>query len=502
LEQRSLYKNSNNPWLIILFLLLIFYTNVYGQNDNYWSWNFNTSSVLLSGSVVAGNASSSSIFYNPALIYEDLPSLSISASLLSLQSFKVDNAAGTGLDVSKFLVKIQPRFISKVFTTKNEKIMLEAAVLSPVSESANFSIQHFDQRDIINRTQGLETYSGYLEYERDYNDFFIGLGGSYKLTEQISIGMSSFVSVKLMNYNYQQSVSAFQETDMVIIEGMEEPRYIAQENFKEDIKYWDLDLIFKLGLQFKTMNEKFNLGLNITLPNLSIYGEGDIRIQNERSNIFNNESNEFTSNKNEIEITEKARINIKSPFSIALGLQYILNSHNDMISLTAEYFHSIDSYNLFSTDADVYVNGSPVDQTLADTFFQPYTSQSKSLTNWAVGFKKYVSPKLNLLIGIRTDFTNQSNENVSQLNYENHHLESIHFDKYHVTFGPVFKIKTINLVTGIQYSHGGRKNMTQLVNFSNPIEYNPTLDISLQGIRENNATLKLNEISLFFGINF
>ena len=500
--QREIYRNSNIPWLLAIFLLFIFYTNAYSQNDNYWSWNFNTSSVLLAGSVVAGNAGFSSVFYNPALIRGDMQSFSISASLLSLQSFKVDNAAGTGIDINKFLLKIQPRFISKVFTTKNEKIILEAAFLSPVSESSNFSIQHFDKRELINRTQGLETYSGYLKYERNYDDFFIGLGGSYKLNENLSIGMSSFVSVKFMKYNYQQSFSAFQETDTVIIEGMEEPSYIAQENFKEDLKFWDLDFIFKLGLQYKLMNGKFNLGLNITLPNLSIYGEGEIRIEKERSNIFNNESGEFTPNKNEIEISEKVRTNVKSPFSIALGLLYFLNSHNDIISLTAEYFHSIDSYNLFSTEADVHINSNLVDQTLTDKFFQPYISQSKSLTNWAVGFKKYVSPNLDLLIGFRTDFTNKSNESESQLNYENHNLGSIHFDKYHLTFGTDFKIKTFNIVTGIQYSHGSRKNMTQLVNFSNPIEYNPNLDISLQGIREDNATLKLNEIALFFGINF
>ena len=500
--QREIYRNKNITWGIVIFLLLIFYTNGYSQNDNYWSWNFNTSSVLLAGSVVAGNASSSSIFYNPALIYEDLPSLTISASLLSLQSFNVENAAGTGIDVSKFLVKIQPRFISKTFTTKNDKIMLEVAVLSPVSESSNFSIQHFDKRELINRTQGLETYSGYLNYERNYDDFFIGFGGSYKLNENFSIGMSSFVSVKFMKYNYQQSVSAFQETDTVIIEGVEEPRYIALENFKEDLKFWDLDFIFKIGMQYKTKNEKFNMGLNITLPNLSIYGEGEIRIQNERSNIYNNESGEFIANKNEIEISEKVKTNVKSPLSIALGLQYILNSHDDIISLTAEYFHSIDPYNLFSADADVHINSNLVDQTLTDTFFQPYISQSKSLTNWAIGFKKYISPKLDLLIGLRTDFTNKQNESESQLNYDNYNLGSIHYDKYHVTVGPIIKIKKFNLITGIQYSHGGQKNMRQLVNFSNPIEYNPNLDVSLQGIREDNATLKLSEIALFFGVNF
>ncbi len=482
----------------IFFLLIIFYTSIYSQSDNYWSWNFNTSSVLLAGSVVAGSASSSAIFYNPALINSDMPSLSISASLLSIQSFKVENAAGTGIGIDKLLFKIQPRFISKVFNIKNERISLEAAILSPVSESVHFSIQHFDELDIINRTKGIETYSGYIEYERDYNDFFIGAGASYKLNEYLSLGFSTFVSVKTMRYNYQQSVSAFQETDSVTVGNIVEASYIAQENFKEDLKYWDLDLIFKLGIQYRPVNEKLNLGLNITFPNLSVYGEGDIRIQRERSNVFDNQSDQFTANKNTIEIEEKVRANVKSPFSISLGIQYFVNSHNDFISLTGEYFHNLDPYNLFSPEK----NGNLGNQVLGNDFFQPYEIQANSLINWAIGFKKFISPNLNILLGIRTDFTNKPNDETVELDYKNHNLGKIHFDKYHFSVGPIFKIKKFNLVTGIQYTRGREKNLTQLINLSDPQEYISLLDVSLQGIREDKATIKLNEIALFFGINF
>ncbi len=493
-----MYRNSNIPGLKIFFLLIIFYTSVYSQSDNYWSWNFNTSSVLLGGSVIAGSASSSAVFYNPALINSDMPSLSISASLLSIQSFKIENAAGTGIDIDKLLVKIQPRFISKLFDIKKERISLELAVLSPVSESMNFTIQHLDELDIINRTKGIETYSGYIKYERDYNDFFIGAGGSYKLNENLSLGFSTFASVKTMKYNYQQSVSAFQETDSVTVGNIVEASYIAQENFNEDLKYWDLDLIFKLGVQYRSKSEKLNLGLNITFPNLPIYGEGDIRIQSERSNVFDNQSNQFTSNKNTIETEEKVRVNVKSPFSISLGIQYFVNSHNDFISLTGEYFHSLDPYNLFSSER----NDTLGNQLLDNDFFQPYEIQANSVINWAIGFKKFLSPNLNILLGFRTDFTSKPNDETVELDYKNHNLGKINFDKYHFSFGPTIKIKKFYLITGLQYTRGREKNISQLINFTNPQEYISSLDVSLQGIRENNAIMKLNEIALFFGINF
>ena len=70
---------------VISFSSLI---TVQAQSDNYWSWNFNTPSTLLAGSVVGGSAGPSAIFYNPAINdHEKVPSLSLSASLVSFQFF-------------------------------------------------------------------------------------------------------------------------------------------------------------------------------------------------------------------------------------------------------------------------------------------------------------------------------------------------------------------------------------------------------------------------------
>ena len=88
----SLLKNG---WHITLSIIILTTTENCAQSDNYWSWNFNTPSTLLAGSVVGGGAGPSSIFYNPALIdHEDTPSISLSASIVSLQLFKFENISG------------------------------------------------------------------------------------------------------------------------------------------------------------------------------------------------------------------------------------------------------------------------------------------------------------------------------------------------------------------------------------------------------------------------
>jgi len=52
----------------------------------------------------------------------------------------------------------------------------------------------------------------------------------------------------------------------------------------------------------------------------------------------------------------------------------------------------------------------------------------------------------------------------------------------------------------LQYTLGRNNDAYQRVNYSNPIEYNPTTDQSLAGIGKTKSEAALNEIALFFGL--
>ena len=199
-------------WLLIGIVLFASAENLQAQSDNYWSWNFNTPSTLLAGAVVGGSAGPSAVFYNPALIdHENVPSFSLSANIISLQFFNADNIAGEGIDADKFVFKVQPRFISYVLPNENDRLGFEAAILSPTSEEINYTIQHFDELDIIQRTTGPETYSGYLKYSRKYDETWAGFGVSYRLSDNFYIGASSFLSIKVLKYQFRRRADAYQE---------------------------------------------------------------------------------------------------------------------------------------------------------------------------------------------------------------------------------------------------------------------------------------------------
>ena len=106
----------------------------WSQTEHYASQNFNTTSALLSGAVVGGEAGVSASFYNPSLISEiDENNLAINASLISITGMKLQNALGEGIDISNVKAKVQPRFLSYTTTTDGDrKVDMEMVVLTRI----------------------------------------------------------------------------------------------------------------------------------------------------------------------------------------------------------------------------------------------------------------------------------------------------------------------------------------------------------------------------------
>ena len=258
-----------------------------------------------------------------------------------------------------------------------------------------------------------------------------------------------------------------------------------------------MSFVFKFGGRYKTDDERLSIGANITLPNLHIYGEGDLRKSNIRSNIYNNDAENFVSNESSLQADRKARANVKSPFSFALGVQYFTKGKKNFISLTSEYFHHIDAYSVVSYSGPD--DAGNVFENIFDNPVMSYNAEAKSVTNIGVGWKQFISPEFFLLGGFRTDFT-VAETNKKDFFEDNDELNRIHLDKYHFSVGPVFSLKNFKVITGVQYTFGRNNAMQQIVSFTDPVEYIQANDQSLFGRKDNSASASLNEISLFLGV--
>ena len=211
-------------------------------------------------------------------------------------------------------------------------------------------------------------------------------------------------------------------------------------------------------------------------------GQADVRKALSRSNVYNIDENAFTSNDILIEIEKKVRTRVKSPFSTALGIQYLTENRKNAISFTIEYFNDIAPYAVID----------------ANNFLSYYHS-ANSVINAAIGFKQFISSSFLFLGGFRTDFTSGDIDDIRSIG-DKYKIIQIHMDTYHITIGPVLQLKQFDVVTGIQYTFGRNKNLDPVINYANPLEYIPKTAQALEGIRQNQASARINEIALFFGI--
>jgi hypothetical protein len=130
-----------------------------------------------------------------------------------------------------------------------------------------------------------------------------------------------------------------------------------------------------------------------------------------------------------------------------------------------------------------------------------FVSGARPVFNFAFGSSWTLNEALLLMYGFRTDFNSRKNLDYEQFTGYNK-MESMDIDRYNITCGLSWNILGQDIITGIQYTLGHTKDEEQLVNLSDPIEYNPVDNTALQGTRTNDMSSWYNSISLYFGASF
>jgi hypothetical protein len=487
--------------LVVFFVFSSFQTNA--QSRHYWSQNFNTESSLVAGAVVGGDAGPSAVYYNLALINKDEShKFAFSANLFSFQNVKLDKIASEGTQYDKFTFKVQPKFISYTgVPKKNPKLTFELAFLVPITYNIKFTYLYDDELEIINRLDGEEDYTGKIGYKYRYDDYYVGGGLSLNISDRFTMGASSFLSIKVLDYGKTISRKAMQNSDTVYSNGVPEPFYSAQNTYTELTNYSDISILFKLGVHYRSANGNWGVGLNITTPNLSIYGTGDVIKEFDRSGIFDNSADKFASNLSFLSAQLNIGTKIKDPLSIAFGLQYKTPNRRNVFMFTTEYFMAIEPYAVLkTTDSKVVGNMQLENVAEAMTFY----SSANAVLNGGVGFIQYINEKLTINGGFKTDFTTTRTAPKRELGDSegNPRLSILRFDKFHIMAGPRLNIKKFGIVLGIQYTTGGAKDQYNLVTFSNPVEYDPLTNAALQGEISKDMDINYSEFSFFFGVTY
>lgn len=476
----------------------------YGQTNRYWSQNFNEEASLLAGAVVGGGTGVSAIYYNPANISEiETSKISINASLFSIEFFNYKNALGNDINLKESKFQLQPRFISYLVQPKNNKrLSLEFAILN--NEFLDMEMAHTEDKtiDILTNLSGKERYIGMFRTSQYFRDDWLGLGGSYKIDNALSVGISMFLSIKNLEYQYMLDIEAYPLTDTVYNNNLAVPFYSATAQNIEYVKFNNNRLIWKFGLNYKP--DRLGIGISITTPSIGLFSDGKVSSGKiKQSNISDPNGNLFLPDMLIIDtqIKNELRVSMKNPLSIAFGFTYDNRDKKQTYFATIEYFNEITPYKLVKANENPNITTQENYEKLETKDWLSYAYGAESVVNVALGYRWDVSEDILILTGFRTDFNYVKNLDYGDLTNYNR-LQDFNYNVYHITGGGQLTILKLNIIAGMQYSYGNNKKQLQLINISDPVEYNAIENAPLQGTRDNTMSLNYHKISLFLGGTF
>jgi hypothetical protein len=475
-----------------------------GQSHSYWTRSFNEESSLLSGAVVGGGAGPAAIYYNPSSISEITESkFSLHASLFSLDLNHSKNALGDGLDISSSRMTIAPRFLSYMLKPKNHpEWSFEFAFLNNENYQLEFTENVDRQEDVLTYLPGEERYYAFVQYRNHFRDDWFGAGGSWNINRELYLGASIFVSVRSMDYQYSTNIDAFPLKDSIYTDEGYVQFYSANYQYEEYLSFNDYRLLGKFGMMYTKNNWSF--GLSLTTPSWGVYSDGKrVSRKLKENNIQDPLTGEPLPGFVIADHEEKkaVQVNMKSPFSFAVGVNYNFNNGNRTLYGTSEFFAGIDDYAMVRAETSPLLGAGTLLEAEDRSKWLTFLNNAKPVFNVALGYRDQLKENLMLMAGFRTDFNYRNNIEHQHFS-RSFQTTGLNLDVYHLTSGLTLHVLGQDLIAGLQYSFGYKNNQQQIINLSDPVEYNYEERAALQGTRQNTMNSLLNSLSFYFGATF
>ncbi len=460
-------------------------------SNYYWAQSFNSVSSMLSGAVVAGDGGSSSIYYNPANISQagNNSNLSLSTAMFSWRSYKQDNMLGNGINPGSLAFVVQPRFVTYIYNPTKGKFIFGATVFTRIYERTEINYTLQKEIDILKSHPGDEQYNAYYDYRNRFDDTWVGIAGSYEISRNFHVGISTFVSSVTTQYLETIENSAISKVGTSI--------FSANYNSRVLNNYNDFRVIFKIGMTYRI--KQWRIGINITTPSFTVLSMSKKLLRTKSQTNITYEGRPLPDYviflaKEGKDVLSRSRL----PLSVAVGFVYDIPHSDSHIYFSMEHFFRLKPYLLL----EAYSNPKTSIEEF-DHRWLSVASGSKELINIAVGFSWKPAKKIGFMMGFRTDFNYLKDYNLGAYSSYNT-LPNSNSDNYHITGGTEITILRQKIISGIEFSFSRSRNLKQTANFSDPVEYNPVDRIPLQGPLQNTVSFHYLSFSLYLSavLNF
>jgi hypothetical protein len=446
--------------VINLLLLLLPSGKLKGQDTQYWTQTYGTTSTLLGGIVIGSVSDLGSTFYNPGnLSLTEDPNFLFSARVFEYTSINVHPANSKITDFGTTSFKPSPSFVVGNITADwLGKHRIAFSILTRQTFDLGLKTR-FDGSD-ANTSLSDEFF-----VDEELTDVWAGITWSYPFEDKLGIGITQYIGSRYFTSRQEVNIKTSDSLDRV-----------SAVNAITDYEYLNFRILWKFGIGFTFEQIKF--GLTVTTPSISLFGSGSTDINLSGAGL----EYDSTNNLEDFLVSdfqEELPSTFKSPLSIGFGVYYKFGRFK--IHIATEYFTSLSKYNILSPEPFQSQTGNII-------VTNNLTAAANEVLNYGIGLEYFINPKFTLYGALNTDFSSyveaeETNSSISK------------WDIYHITAGAAFTINDLEITSGVATSFAND-------NLEFPIIKPTTDDEGNISFPQQPAKISSLRIKLILGITF
>jgi hypothetical protein len=437
--------------LLLPLALIVWWipSTLLAQDGHYWTQQYGTKSMLLSGSVIGGVDDLGAVYYNPGrLAIIKNPAFLLSASVYEYNALSADNALGDKQSVSKAEVKGVPTLAAGTFKIKflpNHHFAY--AIMNRQLSDLSFSYRNEVNSDVFDTVAlpGDEWFNGEIGFKAKANEQWIGITWSHALSKKLSVGVTTNYVSNIQNKGSNIYLRALSTAKV-------DTPYVATYQYSRNYDYTESGLIWKIGLagHFGV----WDLGLTIKTPLVRFSGSGNYNYEEYYSPMpgLRRQTEVYTTSSQ-----EGLEAKTKTPWAIGFGATRPIGKNK--LHFSAEWYSGIPKYTLMKAE-DHTSQSAP---TTSNSFI--LTDEAKSVINAGIGAEIFISEHVSGFASFSTDYSSVNNDItrfVERLPESSNN--SWKADFYNLGGGVVLDFKGIDLTLGVTHT-GARQTIPRLISF-------------------------------------
>jgi hypothetical protein len=413
------------------YLPLLFSTLSFSQGGHYWTEQYGTRSILMSGSVIGGVEDLGTVYYNPGrLALIENRAFLLSATLYQLQKLRILDAVDEGKDLTNKSFGGVPGLAAGTFKLPfMPKHHFAYAVLARQRNDLNFFVRTEKEGELLEQISGNQLFTGRIETRSKYSEEWMCLTWSYPLKENFSIGIS----------NIYAHTSSTKNIDMQLQLLYEDNARVAQMMRNRSVNVGHDGLLWKIGLAWEI--PAVNLGLTLTTPKINLGGKGNFIYEDFLSGLPDSVRTGYF----ESSLQDGLASIHRSPLSIGTGATVKL-FRKHLLHLSAEWFSAVPEYRMVGAEPFTgQSTGEEITFSLMD--------QAESVINYGAGIELKLIDEISFYASYSSDYSYVPSDIKYFTRFDSEAYNStFRADINHAGAGIVLKFKRADISLGSTYA--------------------------------------------------